>query len=63
MGMKTSTEKYCEKEVLWNKGVFKTLVKIHEIYLLGCLQVNLHLYCDSAFNREHEQPTFYGCAK
>ena len=30
--MKTSTEKCSEKEVLWNKGVQKTVVKIHRRY-------------------------------
>ena len=33
--MKTSTEKCFEKELLWNKGASKTVVKIHEIYLLS----------------------------
>ena len=30
--MKRYTETYYEKEVLWNKGMLKTLVKIHEKY-------------------------------
>ena len=35
--MKASTEKCSEKEVLWNKGAKKTVVKINERYLPGRL--------------------------
>ena len=39
--MKTFIEKYSEKEVLWNKGLQKTLVKIHESNLWGNLLLML----------------------
>ena len=35
--MKASTEKCSEKEVLWNTGAKKTVVKINERYLPGRL--------------------------
>ena len=31
--MKTGTEKCSEKEVLWNKGIRRTVIKIHEGHL------------------------------
>ena len=30
--MKTSTEKYSEKKTLWDKGLWKAVVKIHARY-------------------------------
>ena len=39
--IKTSAKKYPEEEVLWNKGVQKTVVKIHERYLWDSLLLKL----------------------